>query len=406
MSSRNRASSSSENTGSRPSVSASSGSYSYPRNPTNNVQTPRATIGGFQCFGCGETGHMLSKCPRPAKRGGRGNMTEKCIMMGLRIPILSFSMKKKIVLLPSKPSEKIKAHGDNTNLLSYAKFELEIKEVETVYVLMGKETQADMEVPSAAASLISEFADVFQEELPEGLPPLHDIQHHINLEPGAMLPNKPHYRMSPTEHEELRRQVEELQSKGHIRESLSPCAVPALLIPKKDGTWRMCVDSRAINKITVRYRFPIPRLDDLLDQLSGAHEFTKLDLKSGYHQIRIRPGDEWKTTFKTREGLYEWLVMQFGLSNAPSTFMRVMNQALRPFIGKFVVVYFDDILIYSANLELHLQHIREVLCVLRREKFVAAAKKCVFMTPKVLFLGYVISGEGLQVDESKIEAVR
>ena len=207
---------------------------------------------------------------------------------------------------------------------------------------------------------------VVQDEIPLGLPPIRVIHNHIDFVPGSVLPNIFSYRMIPKKHEKLKRQVDKLLERGFIKESMSLCVVPALLVSKKDGSWRMCVDSMAVNKITVEYRFSIPRLNDLLlDQLYKASIFSKIDMQSGYHQFRMRLGDKWNSAFNIRDGLFEWMVITFSLSNAFGTFMQFMNHILKSCIGVSMVVYFDDIFVYIKIEANHLVHLHQVFSILR-----------------------------------------
>jgi len=210
--------------------------------------------------------------------------------------------------------------------------------------------------------------------------------------------------LSALENAEIKKQVQELLEKGFIKPSTSPCGSPIVLVRKKDGSWRMCIDYRALHKITIKNRYPLPRIDEILDQLKEAIYFMKLDLHSGYHQVKVAEQDAWKTAFKTKQGLYEWLVMPFGLTNAPATFMRLMNDVLRPFLDDFIIVYLDDILIFSKTWEEHLKHVKQTLDVLKREKMYVISK-CEFGKTSLNYLGHIVGGGELKIDPSKVAII-
>jgi transposase InsO family protein len=250
------------------------------------------------------------------------------------------------------------------------------------------------------------FADVFDEKEADVLPEHRKYDISIDLQEGSTPPFGPIYNLTQTEMAALKDYLEDSIAKGFIVPSKSSCGAPILFVKKKDGSLRLCVDYRGLNKITLKNRYPLPLFDELVSHMQGSQVFTKIDLKGAYNLVRIKPGDEWKSAFRTRYGLFEYRVMPFGLANAPATFQHLMNDVFRDILDVYVTVYLDDILIFSKNVKEHEQHVKEVLRRLQENKLYGSLKKCEFEKDKVEFLGYLISKDGLEMDSAKVEAVR
>ena len=251
---------------------------------------------------------------------------------------------------------------------------------------------------------LKEFSDVFPEDLVD-LPPAREIDHEIEIFPGSEPVSKRPYKMSLPEAIELKEQLRQLLEQGFIRPSNSPWGAPVLFQKKKDGSLRLCIDYRGLNQVTVKNKYPIPRIDELLDRLHGSKVFTKIDLRSGYYQIRVKDSDIPRTAFNTRYGHYEFTVMSFGLTNAPATFNRLMQDIFHPYLDEFVLIFFDDILVYSKSEEEHEIHVRKTLELLRQHKLYAKKSKCKFFSTQVEYLGFIVSEKGISVDPAKVKDI-
>ncbi|MCO5605121.1 hypothetical protein L7F22_059301 [Adiantum nelumboides] len=288
------------------------------------------------------------------------------------------------------------------HLVKAAKLLKGLKKGQQIYVVkLNKVEQPDSK---SGPDWLKEYADVFPEDL-TNLPPYREVDHEIETIPGCEPVSKRPYKMSLPEAIELKEQLKQLIEQGFIRPSTSPWGAPILFQKKKDGSLRLCINYRGLNQVSIKNKYPIPRIDELLDRLHGSKIFTKIDLRSGYYQIRIKESDIPKTAFNTRYGHYEFTVMSFGLTNAPASFNRLMQDIFRPYLDDFVLVFFDDILIYSKDEANHEGHVRKVLEILRQHQLYAKESKCTFCSPQVSYLGFIISIEGISVDLEKIKDI-
>jgi hypothetical protein len=252
--------------------------------------------------------------------------------------------------------------------------------------------------------VVRDFPDVFPEKLPE-MPPDREVEYVIDPLPGTALISKRPYRMSVEELKEPKKQLTELQEAGYIRSNSSPCGAPILFVQKKDGSQKMCVDYRSLNDVIMKNKYSLPRIENLFGKMRGVRVFSKIDLRSGYHQMKIRPLDIPKTAFSTRYGLYEFTDLSFGLTNALAYFMDLLHKVFMEYLDRFVVVFIDDILIYSKSESDHEEHLRLVLQKLRDNELYAKFSKCEFWIGEVPFLGHIISNGGILVDPAKVKEI-
>ncbi|KAK9048621.1 hypothetical protein SSX86_032414 [Deinandra increscens subsp. villosa] len=315
---------------------------------------------------------------------------------------------EKVIRIPVAGGEVLSIQGEKggavSGIISYLKAQKCLRKGH-VAILATVTDQTRVERKIEDFPIVRDYPEVFPEELP-GLPPHRQVEFGIDLAPGAAPIARAPYRLAVNELNELSTQLQELLDKGFIRPSSSPWGAPVLFVKKKDGTFRMCIDYRELNKVTIKNRYPLPRIDDLFDQLQGSSYYSKIDLRSGYHQLRVREEDIEKTAFRTRYGHYEFLVMPFGLTNAPAVFMDLMNRVCKPYLDKFVIVFIDDILIYSKTKEEHEEHLRLILELLKKEQLYAKFSKFDFWIREVQFLGHIVNEQGIHVDPAKVEAIK
>ncbi|MCO5610884.1 hypothetical protein L7F22_065126 [Adiantum nelumboides] len=299
--------------------------------------------------------------------------------------------------------------GDTIPLVNHIAFEKSMKSSLSSYMIFVRDFKSEKAnepmLDASLKSFLNEHAHCFSETIPVELPPSRGVDdHRIDLIPGTSPPNRPPYRVSLAQQEEIMSQVNELLEKGMVQPSSSPFCSPVLLVQKKDGSYRMCVDYRALNKSTIKNRFSVPRIEDIFDRLQGSSYYSRIDLKSGYHQIRIVPEDIHKTAFRTTFGLYEFLVMPFGLTNAPATFNRMMDRIFRPH-RSYTGVFFHDIIVYSKTLEEHKEHLKKVFEELHRNKLFINGKKSEFFLQEIRYLGHIISKDGIKMDPEKLKVI-